>query len=169
MRASDRGTNGMTDRKDKYGRTKSYRAWRMMMTRCYNPNHESWPLYGGRGIRVCDSWKNSFHAFLADMGHPPSDDHSLDRYPNMNGHYEPGNVRWATAKEQSRNRRSNRLLTCWGRTKTMVEWAEEIGLSCEGIAARIGRGWPLERTLATPRGHGRPRTRSKWMKEAQAL
>lgn len=76
-----------------------------MKTRCYNPNATRYSSWGGRGIRVCDKWLNSFDAFLADMGPRPADKTSLDRYPDNDGNYEVGNVRWATAKEQALNRR----------------------------------------------------------------
>ena len=82
-----------------------YRAWAAMKTRCYNPKSDSFSYYGGRGIQVCDRWLHSFENFLADVGKRPSPKHSLDRYPNTNGNYEPGNCRWATKHEQALNRR----------------------------------------------------------------
>ena len=85
--------------------TAEYRAWCSMITRCTNPNRKKWPDYGGRGITVCERWRNSFENFLADMGPRPSPKHSVDRYPNNDGNYEPGNVRWATKAEQANNRR----------------------------------------------------------------
>lgn len=75
-----------------------------MLTRCFNPKATRFENYGGRGIAVCDSWRNSFEAFLADMGRKPSPAFSLDRI-NNDGNYEPGNCRWATASEQAFNRR----------------------------------------------------------------
>lgn len=81
-----------------------YVAWQQMKHRCLNPKNRAWHRYGGRGIKVCDEWINSFENFLADMGFKPTPTHSLDRFPNNDGNYEPGNCRWATKKEQANNR-----------------------------------------------------------------
>lgn len=82
-----------------------YTAWTNMITRCTNPKHNRWQHYGGRGIAICDQWRNSYEAFLADVGRRPSHAHSIDRYPDCDGNYEPGNVRWATGTEQRLNQR----------------------------------------------------------------
>ena len=82
-----------------------YKTWGTMKQRCYNPNNHKYPLYGGRGIRVCDRWLNSFSNFLKDMGDRP-EGMTLDRFPNKDGNYEPNNCRWATDSEQNYNRRS---------------------------------------------------------------
>jgi hypothetical protein len=86
------------------GETSEYRSWRHMVERCENPSEKRYASYGGRGIKVCDRWKNNFSAFLADMGQKPSPKHSIDRKDNDLG-YEPGNCRWATPKQQAHNRR----------------------------------------------------------------
>lgn len=83
--------------------TPTHRSWAMMKARCYNPRSGSYRHYGGRGIEVCDRWLNSFEAFLKDMGIRPKGT-SLDRYPDNDGNYEPGNCRWATQKQQIANR-----------------------------------------------------------------
>lgn len=85
-----------------------HNIWSMMRTRCNNPEHVSYAYYGGRGIRVCPEWDdpvNGFARFLEYMGNPPSPNHTLDRYPDNNAGYEPGNVRWADAKQQRANQR----------------------------------------------------------------
>jgi hypothetical protein len=95
------------------GLSREYRSWQSMKDRCLNPNGSRYSSYGGAGIRVCGRWDNSFLHFLADMGpRPPRT--SLDRFPDPNGNYEPGNCRWATAKEQRHNRR-------FQKTKRVVE------------------------------------------------
>jgi hypothetical protein len=85
--------------------TPEYRAWSGMKYRCTNQDAPNWNDYGGRGIKVCDRWLNSFAAFLADVGPRPSPEHSLDRWPDNDGNYEPDNVRWATRSEQQLNKR----------------------------------------------------------------
>lgn len=84
-------------------RSPEYRSWTSMRTRCTNPTYHAWDRYGGRGISVCDRWRESFENFLADMGPRPKGT-TLDRHPNPDGNYEPGNCRWATRIEQRSNR-----------------------------------------------------------------
>ena len=88
----------------KKGLTAEYTCWQAMKARCKNPSQDSWKYYGGRGIKVCPEWRDSFSVFFRDMGTRPSPSHSIDRI-NPDGDYEPGNCRWATLSQQRRNRR----------------------------------------------------------------
>lgn len=126
-----------------------YHAWRAMRARCCNPNDAVYANYGGRGIRVCDRWDESFEAFWEDMGPRPSINHSLDRADN-NSDYAPGNCRWTTAKQQTRNRRGNRLVAFDGLTLTLAEWSERTGLNRSTISERLERGWSVVDTLTVP-------------------
>ena len=126
-----------------------YRAWLGMIDRCERKSHCDYHNYGGRGIKVCQRWRENFAAFLTDMGPKPAWAHSIDRREN-NGDYEPGNCRWATQKEQARNTRTNRLLTFDNETKPLVEWAEVKGLPMKLLHQRLSRGWDLRRALTTP-------------------
>ncbi|OKO87567.1 hypothetical protein AC629_13580 [Bradyrhizobium sp. NAS80.1] len=85
--------------------SKMYKVWSNMIQRCTNSNHNSYHHYGGRGIQVCEEWLKSFEAFETYIGPRPTPQHSIDRYPDNNGNYAPGNVRWATKSEQRRNQR----------------------------------------------------------------
>ena len=128
--------------------TPEYNAWQGMKERCCNPNSAFYYNYGGRGIQVCDRWKNSFKLFLADIGTRP-EGMSIDRIDN-NGNYEPGHVRWATAKEQSRNRRSNCLVIANGVERLIFDIADETGIPATVIKKRLKRGWAIERAISEP-------------------
>jgi hypothetical protein len=100
--------------RDQKGRkTPEYKAWESMKRRCSNPMAQKFYLWGGRGIKVCAEWENDFAAFFTHLGARPSPKHSLDRYPDNDGDYEPGNVRWATAKQQRNNRRETGSAQCY--------------------------------------------------------
>lgn len=132
------------------GGSPEYRAWKCMMTRCYNPRRAKYKRYGGRGIVVCDRWRQSFESFLADMGARPSPQHSLDRKDN-NGNYTPDNCRWATQQEQARNRSNNRTLTLDGKTVSLIEWSAITGIPRRVISDRIDKlKWSVELALTTP-------------------
>lgn len=107
--------------------TPEYKIWQSMRARCNNPNTPRYERYGGRGITICERW-NDFNNFLADMGERPSPKHSIDRYPNQNGNYEPGNCRWATNIEQMRNTSRNHYITFHGVTKCLQEWSNEFDI-----------------------------------------
>src|ERR1700722_3124386 len=124
-------------------RSPEYISWCGMKHRCYDKNDKRYSDYGGRGIVMCESWRASFTNFLSAVGFRPSPQHSIDRYPNNNGNYEPGNVRWATRKEQNRNQRTNRWINFKGRTKVLAEWAEITGINEYILRRRLKSGRPL--------------------------
>lgn len=129
-----------------------YRIWQMMIQRCHNPRNKSFSKYGGRGIVVCDRWRdpaNGLSQFISDMG-PRPDRASVERI-NNNGNYEPSNCRWASAREQNRNTSQNQMITWNGETKCAVDWERSLGISRFTIYSRIRQGWPLERVLTPPR------------------
>ena len=124
-------------------------AWHHMIQRCYNPNNRGYKNYGGRGIAVDESWRNSFVAFYRDLGPRPSNLYSIDRIDN-NGNYAPGNCRWATEHDQKRNRRDNRHLTVGGETLIIADWAARSGISVGTILARLKRGWSDAEAVTHP-------------------
>lgn len=138
--------HGLTD-------TDEFRILNGIKNRCYNKNVKSYPRYGGRGINVCNRWlhgedgKSSIECFIDDVGRRPSKSHSVDRHPNPDGNYEPGNVRWATAREQEENKSGKRILTFGGKSQNVHEWARETGIPVKEITRRFLRGWPVEKTL----------------------
>lgn len=134
-----------------------YVTWRDMIIRCTKPFATQYKYYGGRGIQVCSRWL-SFENFLADMVDRPSPQHSLDRFPNRDGNYEPGNVRWATAIEQGRNTRANLVLEYRGEALCASEWAARFGLVPGALYKRLELGWSVERALTTPSGAANPLT-----------
>ncbi len=109
--------------------TSVYLAWLAMKNRCYVATNKHYHNYGGRGISVCDRWLNSFENFFADMGNKPSEDYSLDRYPNMNGNYEPSNCRWATREQQANNTRRNAFYIINGEKITATQANRKYGIS----------------------------------------
>ena len=133
-----------------HGKSKSstYKVWCEIIERTSNPNSKKYERYGGKGITICQRWRDSFEAFLEDMGERPKGT-SIDRINNL-GNYEPGNCRWADHKTQCRNRSSNINLTFRGESKTLVEWCEELDLKYSTILCRIKRGWSTEAAFLTP-------------------
>ena len=128
--------------------TPEYQIWFSMKSRCLNKNNPEYHNYGGRGISVCQRWR-SFVKFLEDMNGRSSNDLSIDRI-DVNGNYEPGNCRWATAEEQANNKRNNVKLTFYGKTMTLVQWSR-ISLVRQGtILYRIRSGWSEKRAVWTP-------------------
>ena len=139
--------------KYKHGETKTrlYRIWSGMFSRCYGSRPKFVSAYTSRNIRVCDDWKDylSFRDWAKSNGY--RDDLTLDRI-DVNGNYEPQNCRWATQKTQQNNRTNNHLLTYNGKTQTMSQWADELGVRAMAIQHRIARGWTAEEALSIPIG-----------------
>ena len=124
----------------KCGCSPTYKSFRSMKDRCTNPNAQNYPRYGGRGIMVCGRWSGlrGFLPFLEDMGERPEGT-TLDRV-DTSGNYEPSNCRWATAKQQARNRRSGCIVEYQGERKTMAEWAEQFSIPYKILWQRLDRG-----------------------------
>lgn len=131
--------------------TRLYTIWMNMRDRCNNESHHAYMNYGGRGITVCDEWNDDYLCFekwANENGY--SKDLTLDRI-DVDGNYEPSNCRWATRKEQANNKRTNRVLTINGETKTLSEWSEISGISVSTIWARMNvYGWDEEHAVFTP-------------------
>lgn len=126
-----------------------YDIWGGIKSRCLNPRYHAYPYYGGRGITLCDRWRDSFTNFYADMGPRPSPQHSIDRTDNEKGYF-PENCRWSTSKEQARNTRRTRLVTFQGLTLCVSEMAKHHGFTPQQIINRLHKGWTIERALTTP-------------------
>lgn len=114
-----------------------YKSWGHMIDRCTNPNHPAYSHYGGRGIKVCDEWLKTPDAFLRDMGPKPSDNHSIDRYPDNNGNYERSNCRWATPTEQVKNTRRNTLVKYNEKTYVLIDLANELNLNYNSLRYHV--------------------------------
>ncbi len=117
--------------------TAEYRTWQLIKRRCYNKNDEKYPIYGGRGIVVCDAWNDSFETFLADMGKRPTGKYSIDR-KDTNGDYSPENCRWATDLQQMRNTRHNVFIEIDGMKKCVSEWCEFLGITKGKVYDQVG-------------------------------
>lgn len=133
-------THGMSN-------TPVYKVWHAMLERCRNPNNPAWKDYGGRGISVCERWKD-FAVFNSDMGDRPSGG-TLDRI-DVNGNYEPSNCRWISQAGNANNRRNNRVIEFCGEFATASEWARKYNLSKSALLYRLSNGWPIEAALTTP-------------------
>lgn len=140
------GESGKTGR-----RSSEYNTLACMIQRCQNPNHDSFPHYGGRGIKIFEGWNclSKYPAFLAYMGRKPTPKHTIERIDN-NGDYEPGNVRWATKKEQVSNKSDTVLLTFMGETLCRNDMARRHGFTPDQLRKRLRTGWDLEKALTTP-------------------
>lgn len=130
-----------------YSSTRTYSRWRGMISRCYDSGNTAYRKYGGRGITVCERWRD-FRNFLEDMG-PCPEGLTLDRFRNSEN-YNPSNCRWTTPKEQTKNRRNTRFLVFNGQCKTISEWSEITGISYKSIRSRLNYKWSVKRVLTEP-------------------
>lgn len=130
--------------------TGTWLAWRNLLSRCDSPKDKDYPRYGGRGIIVCVRWRESYGAFLADMGERPPGA-TIDRI-DYDGPYAPENCRWATITQQNRNKRNNHRLMYAGETLTIAEWSERTAIPWHTLRRRVAVGWSAEKALETPVG-----------------
>lgn len=140
------------ERVSKHGksRTPIYQVWRNIKVRCLVESNPDYPNYGGRGITICSEWADSFHAFYAYVGDPPSNYHKIERIDN-NGNYEPGNVRWATQREQLANRRTTKKFLVDGVERPISEIARENGINNGALQYRLlVKKMPLKEALTLP-------------------
>jgi hypothetical protein len=123
--------------------TPEFESWSQMTKRCTCPTNKDYPSYGGRGIGIYPDWtgEHGFENFLSYMGNKPTPQHSLDRWPNNDtGHYQPGNVRWATKKEQIENRRNSRWEEYDGKRMLVGQWAQYLNISYETLQRFLRKG-----------------------------
>jgi hypothetical protein len=140
-------------------KTVLYERWKSMISRTTLPSNESYHHYGGRGIKVCERWRD-FRNFAEDMGPTFSPELELERIDNNLG-YSKENCAWKTRKQQQRNKSSNHLVTWHGCTQTVQDWAEMLGLLPNTLIMRLRRGWSVERALTTG-ARSMPRTVLVW-------
>jgi hypothetical protein len=126
--------------------TPEYKTWAGMKKRCYDENNNTFINYGGKGVKMCERWLESFDNFLADMGRKPSPKHSIDRL-DSSGDYSPENCRWATQQQQANNKSSNRVISYKGQSKTIAQWSRVLNMKYAALYGRFERGWSVERAL----------------------
>lgn len=132
-------------------KTKLYRIWKGMRTRCYNPNSRAYKNYGGRGILVCDEWEHyeAFKTWAIQNGY--SEGLTIERIDN-DGMYEPGNCEWISLSSQTKNTRRNHYIVYDGRRMTLSDWSKELGGNPNLVTTRLQRGWSEEDAVTTPPG-----------------
>lgn len=138
--------------KHQKSRDKNYIEWSGIKTRCYNEMFDQYINYGGRGITMCDRWRESFEAFYEDVSKLPhfgEKGYSLNRIDN-DGNYEPNNVEWSDKIVQANNKRNNRLLTYNGKTQTMAQWSKDKKIPSSVIFKRLSLGWSVDEILTKP-------------------
>jgi len=149
-------------------------TWRKIKLRCLNPSDKQYKNYGARGIKICDEWLNNFWNFASYVGKKPSKNHTLDRIDN-NGNYQPGNVRWATVKEQNNNKRTCVFYEYNGERLNIKQWAKKLKIDDSTLYARIFfYNWSFEKAISEPIkkptkinsivANGESKTVSEWSK-----
>lgn len=128
--------------------TPEYPIWKEIIQRCTNPNHPQYNDYGGRGIKICDEWKDSFETFINDLGKRP-EKHTIERRDN-NLDYNKSNCYWATRVEQNNNRRNNHLITINGKTQTLFQWCKEYNLNPSTVCTRLRKGLSEQDAILLP-------------------
>lgn len=134
------------------GTRKTYTSWVNMRLRCFSEKHPLYPYYGGRGITVCERWRDDYDAFYEDMG-PRPEKTTIDRIDN-DGNYEPENCRWAPMSVQNRNNRRTHFIEYQGRRQSLTDWASEFGFTPNGLRRRL-KNYPIELAMSSthlPRG-----------------
>lgn len=129
--------------------TTEYNSWTGMIQRCENPNHPRYADYGGRGIKVCRQWRQSFATFIKDMGKKPAPRMQVERRDN-DGPYDPKNCYWATRKQQANNTRASRFLEFDGQSLTISQWADKLGVRASTLQLRLAHGWSVQQTMTIP-------------------
>jgi len=130
-----------------------YGTWGNIKQRCLNPNNGHYAHYGGRGITICERWKNSFKNFLEDMGEKPDSNYSIERINNDKG-YSRENCKWATTKEQLFNRTNTLRYLYKGKNLTLKDWSKETGIKYQTLLRRSYSNWPIDMLLTTKPGPG---------------
>lgn len=140
----------LSEQRTKHGKSKSevYRIWVGIKDRCTNPNDPAYPRYGGRGIKVCERWINSFENFFEDMGDRPAGQ-SIERVDN-DGDYDPSNCVWASRTVQNRNKSTNRLIAHAGAVRCLNDWAAITGINRDTLRSRLDKGWSAADALSVP-------------------
>lgn len=126
--------------------TRIYHIWVGVRKRCYNPKAKAYAEYGGRGITMCDRWRDSFEAFYYDMQYGYADHLTLEREDPNKG-YDKQNCKWATYTEQARNKRNSVYVECDGYRRTIAEWADISGTNRATIGWRLRQGWPIHKAI----------------------